>query len=243
VDAKVLFGAIRPEGLLHPVAGHDKAKTRHSRAKNALALIFALLMIFGIAPAQQKKLPPDFEKKREAIRNFESGVTPLFVLGDVNEDGAVDQEDLKLLRAFVGQKSAVGISCMAAADLNESRSIDAKDIEVLEQILKLGRVAAPALSSRARLGCDFRNFFIAARPDAPAGGLVPVHFLDARFNAQNSSVTVSSGQATVSRQGDAFLVRVAENAAGSSTITLAISLPGPRKYFYTFRVAPTAGRN
>src|SRR5215471_7180799 len=116
---------------------------RYRRTKNSLALIFALLVILRVAPAQQKQLPPDFEKKREAIRNFESGVVPLFVLGDLNEDGSVDQEDLKLLRAFVVQKNAAGISCMAAADLNESHSIDAKDIEVLEQILKPGKVAAP----------------------------------------------------------------------------------------------------
>jgi dockerin type I repeat protein len=223
----------------------ERMTQESSRRANYAAIVTLACMalaLLGTAAGLQKQLPPDFDKKREAIRSFESGVVPLFVLGDVNEDGAVDQEDLKLLRAFVTQKSAAGISCMAAADLNESRSIDAKDIEVLEQILKPGKVAAPALSSRSRLGCDFKNFFIAARPDAPAGGIVPIHFLDPRFNAQNSSVSVSSGQATVSRQGNAFLVRVAENAAGSSTITIAISLPGPRKYFYTFRVAPTAGR-
>jgi dockerin type I repeat protein len=231
VDAKVLFGAIRPQGLLHPVV-------RYSRAKNGLALILALLAILRVAPAQQSKQPPDFEKKREAIRSFESGVVPLFVLGDLNEDGAVDQEDLKLLRAFVAQKSAAGISCMAAADLNESHSIDAKDIEVLEQILKPGKVAAPALSSRSRLGCDFRNFFIAARPQTRAGGAVPIHFLDPRFTTQNSSVMLSSGPATIAKSGNEYVVQVARDAPSGSIVTVVITLAGNRKYFYSFSIAP-----
>jgi hypothetical protein len=221
----------RPKGLLHPVLGGSKAK-------NGLATIFALLIILGITQAQQRKLPPDYEKKRAALANFEAGVAPLFVLGDLNEDGAVDQEDLKFLRAYVTQKSLAGISCMAAGDLDENRTLDAKDIEILEQILKPGKVTAPALSSRSRLGCDYKSFFIAARPGAPAGGTVPVHFLDPRFNTQNSSVTVTSGQATVSKVQDGFAVHVAGNAPGNSLVTVTVSLPGARKYFYTFPVWP-----
>lgn len=200
-----------------------------------------LAAVLAVAQAQQRKLPPDYDKKRQAIANFEAGVVPLFALGDLNEDGVVDQQDLKLLRAYVAQKNAVGISCMAAADLNEDHSVDAKDIAVLEQILKQGNVTAPALSSRSRLGCDYRNFFIAARPGAPAGGTVPIHFLDPAFTTDNSTVTVASGQATITRERDTFLVRVPAGAAGGSTVTLAITLPGPRKYFYTFRVSPLPG--
>jgi hypothetical protein len=207
-----------------------KSRLRHVAA--ALTAIFTLALF--VAQAQQRNLPPDYDKKREAISRFESGVVPLFILGDLNEDGVVDQEDLKLLRAYVMRKSAAGISCLAAGDLDENRALDAKDIEIMEQILKPGKVTAPALSSRSRLGCDYRNFFIAARPGAPAGGAVPIHFLDPRFNAQNSSVSVTSGQATVSKGQDEFVVHVAANASGA--VTVAISLPGPRKYFYTFAV-------
>jgi hypothetical protein len=209
-------------------------KSRFQHVVAALTAIFTFVLL--AAQAQQRKLPPDYEKKREAISRFESGVVPLFVLGDLNEDGVVDQEDLKLLRAYVAQKSTAGISCMAAGDLDENRALDGKDIEIMQQILKPGKITAPALSSRSGLVCDYKNFFIAARPGAPAGGAVPIHFLDSRFNAQNSSVSVSSGQATVSKGQDEFVVQVANNASGA--VTVAISLPGPRKYFYTFAVWP-----
>ncbi len=78
--------------------------------KAVAALICGLAVFFAMAQAQ-KKLPPDYEKKREAIRNFEAGAVPLFVLGDLNEDGAVDQEDLKLLRAYIAHKASGGVSC------------------------------------------------------------------------------------------------------------------------------------
>src|SRR6476661_6826145 len=84
--------------------------------KAAVSLLCATVLFFAISVAQQKKLPPDYEKKREAISKFEAGVVPLFVLGDLNEDGIVDQKDLQLLRSYVAHPANAGISCLAAAD-------------------------------------------------------------------------------------------------------------------------------
>lgn len=206
--------------------------------KAIVILICAWAVFFAVGEAQPKKLPPDYEKKREAIRSFESGVTPLFVLGDLNEDGKVDQEDLELLRAYVARAGGSGISCLAAADLDDNGSISSKDVAVLEQILAKGAVQAPALSAHSRLGCDFKNFFIAARPQGIPGGTVPIHFLNPRFTTQNSSVTVASGPATVSKESSAFIVHLAAGAPVNSIVTLAIVLADNRKFFYTFRVAP-----
>src|SRR6476619_605586 len=103
-------------------------------------LLCAAALLFAVVEAQQKKLPPDYDKKRAAISNFEAGVVPLFVLGDLNEDGLVDQEDLKLLRAYVAHPGSAAISCMAAADPDDNGSINAHDIAVLEEILSKGAV-------------------------------------------------------------------------------------------------------
>jgi hypothetical protein len=68
---------------------------------------------------------------------------------------------------------------------------------------------------------------------------VPVHFLDPRFTAANSSVTLVSGPATVTKAGNAYLVQVAGNAPDGSIVTVSIALAGKQKYFYSFSVAPT----
>ena len=206
--------------------------------KSAAAWIGVLAVCFALAQAQQKKLPPGFEKKREAIKNFEAGVIPLFVLGDLNEDGAVNQEDLKLLRAYLAHKDSAGISCLAAADLDDNGSVSEKDATVLEQVLSKGAVQAPPLSPHSRLGCDFKNFLIAAKPQAKAGGDVPIHFLDARFNTQNSSVVLLAGPATVTRESGAYVVHVAQNASAGTIVTVSITLSDRRKYNYSFSVAP-----
>src|SRR6185369_17502457 len=190
--------------------------------KAAVLLLCATALLFVISQAQQKKLPPDYEKKMQAISNFEGGVVPLFVLGDLNEDGLVDQEDLKLLRAYVAHPGSAGISCLAAGDLDDNGSINAHDAAVLEDILSKGAVKAPALSAHARLGCDFKHFFIAALPQGRAGSAVPIHFLDPRSNTQNSAVTIFTGPATVVSDHGAFMVQLAKSAPAGAIITASI---------------------
>jgi hypothetical protein len=206
--------------------------------KAAVLLLCATALLFAISQAQQKKFPPDYERKMQAISNFEAGVVPLFVLGDLNEDGLVDQEDLKLLRAYVAHPGSAGISCLAAADLDDNGSINAHDVAVLEQVLSKGAVKAPALSSHARLGCDFKHFFIAALPQGRAGSAVPIHFLDPRSNTQNSAVTIFTGPATVVSDHGAFMVQVAKSAPAGAIITVSITLADGKKYLYSFRIAP-----
>lgn len=206
--------------------------------KAAVLLLCVTALLFAAVEAQQKKLPPDYQKKMQAISNFEAGVVPLFVLGDLNEDGVVDQKDLQLLRAYVTHPGSAGISCLAAADLDDNGSITAHDIAVLEQVLAKGAVKAPALSSHARLGCDFQHFFIAALPQGRPGSAVPIHFLDPRFNTQNSTATIFAGPATIVSEHGAFLVQVAKSAPAGAIVTVSITLADKQKYLYSFRVAP-----
>jgi len=206
--------------------------------KAAISLLCSVALLFAVVEAQQKKLPPDYQKKMQAISSFEAGVVPLFVLGDLNEDGVVDQEDLKLLRAYVAHPGSAGISCLAAADLDDNGSISAHDVAVLEQVLSKGAVKAPALSSHARLGCDFKHFFIAALPQGKAGSAAPIHFLDPRFNTQNSTASIFAGPATVVSEHGAFMVQVAKSAPAGAIVTVSLALADKQRYLYSFRVAP-----
>jgi hypothetical protein len=160
----------------------------------------------------------------------------------LNEDGSVDQEDLKLLRAYIAHPGSAGISCLAAADLDDNGSINAHDVVVLEEILSKGPVKAPALSAHARLGCDFKHFFIAALPQGRAGSAVPIHFLDPRFNTQNSTATIFTGPATIVSNEGAFLVQVAKSAPAGTIVTVSITLADKPRYLYSFRVAPAPGQ-
>lgn len=186
--------------------------------------------------AAQKHVPPDFEKKMEAIKNFESGVAPLFVLGDLNEDGVVDDRDVQLLKAWVEKRTSAGLSCLAGGDLNTDGVVDAKDLALLQKALAGGPVQAPPLSYHSSLPCDYRNFFIAARSGARAGGTVPIHFLNPKFTPQNSGVTVQSGPARVTKTADGYQVQTEKSAPPGSLVTLLITPADGRKYVYSFYV-------
>jgi hypothetical protein len=214
------------------------------KPRDAVFLLFALAAL--AAQREPRTVPPDYERKMAAIKNFEAGVVPLFVVGDLNEDGNVDDADLALLRQYLEKKTPAAavadITCMGAADLNRNGRVDARDLEILSDILKHGRVNAPALAHGSRLSCDYRNFMVAAGPEAVAGGAVPIHFLDAAITPRNSTARISAGDATVGPIADGFLVRVAQSARPGSTITVSLTLAGNRKYLYTFAVIPAPGQ-
>lgn len=213
-------------------------KMSMSITSKALIILGLSLVVLAMTAAQQRKLPPDYERKREALAKFESGVVPLLILGDLNEDGEVDQKDLALLREYVSHGKNAGISCLAAADLDDNGIVNAKDTVIIEDVLSRGTVKAPALSAHGRLGCDFKQFFIAARPQGRPGDNVPIHFLDGVSNSQNSKVIVTAGPATVAPARDGFLVRIATDAPSDSIITVSITLASQRRYFYSFSVGP-----
>lgn len=215
---------------------------RRSRRLRSMSLALALASSLGLllsASAQQKKLPPDYEKKMDALRPLEQGVVPLFILGDLNEDGVVDAKDLDLLKQYITRKSEAGISCLAAGDLSRNGEVNSKDVEMFERMLQRGKITTPALAPASNLPCDFKNFWFAAQRQARPGGTVSIHFLDSRFTAQNTSVAVVSGQARVAQAGNAFRVQVSPTAAPDSTVSVSITVSGGRKYFYTIAVVPS----
>ena len=213
----------------------ERSRTLHTIRLLPFFLLIAL-PVFLVGQQREKYLPPDYERKMEAIRNLEHGVAPLFVVGDLNEDGVVDEKDLQLAQAYVQRKASAGVSCLAAGDLNTDGIVDAKDVALFQQALKKGPIQSPPLAYHSSLRCDYKNFFIAAMSGARVGGTVPVHFLDPRFNSQNSSVTVQSGQAIVTKNGNAYRVQVSKSAPANSLVTLAITLADNRKYTYSFLV-------
>jgi len=208
----------------------------HRMSSRAAIFLLALLPLAMSGQQRGKFVPPDFDRKMEALKNLEHGVAPLFVLGDLNEDGVVDEKDLQLAQAYAQGNASAGISCLAAGDLNSDGAVDAKDVTLFQQALKKGPIPAPPLAYHSSLRCDYKNFFVASMSGTRVGGTLPVHFLDPRFNAQNSSVTVQSGQATAAKNGNAYRVQVAKTAPKESFITLAITLADNRKYTYTFQV-------
>jgi hypothetical protein len=205
----------------------------------------AISVTFVAMPARGAGPPTDAGQARWS--RLKLGLRPLLVLGDLNGDGKVDQRDRALLAELVaarGQRIPPGVACAAAGDINSDRRIDRKDLDDLDRWLAHGqRVDAPALAWRSVPACSFANAFVAAQLSSPNGEPVMLQFLNRHYTSSNSSVSVVYGSAAVrpDPDGTGFIVTPAQSQS-TGTITVAIILPGKRKYLYTFPVYGRQGQ-
>ncbi len=109
------------------------------------------------------------------LMETEVGVAPLFVIGDVNEDGVVDAADLALMEKLAAGQSPAAATCPAAADPNMDGKVDATDLEIMRRMLVNGSVAVPALNFQFKLPCGFKRLRLAARPSVNVGESDPVY--------------------------------------------------------------------
>jgi len=210
-------------------------------------LLAVAIALPAVADAQTPTFrPPDFEKKIAALRKAGPDLVPLFVLGDVNEDGVVDARDAELVRRLVqsgGEPQPSGeISCPAAADLDRNGVIDKRDLDLLSSWVKASKVAVPALSFQSYLPCNFKQFFVAASKIVLPGGTARIRFLMPQVTTANSTVKLDEGKADVRRaqDGRGYIVTVDAAANSGDLINLRIELPGARAYFYTIEVGRLA---
>ncbi len=207
----------------------------------AIAALGVFVCAWSASAAESKFRPPDAEAKIAALRAAGQNLVPLFVLGDIDEDGVVDQKDLALLKDMVKSGRlwpSRKVSCPAAADLKRNGSVDQRDVARLAEWVKYGKMPTPALSFQSYLPCNFRHFFIAANQSVEPNGDADIRFLDRTLNTGNSTVTVKSGPASVTAAADGrgFRVKAHAQARRGARVLLKIALPKARTYYFTMMI-------
>jgi hypothetical protein len=209
----------------------------------AFLLALSLMLIFSAAGSALGG--PQANPHRPIQPDFQEGLVPVFVLGDLNEDGRVDQADRKLLAQILaapGNRAPQAATCVAAGDLNLNSRIDREDLVRMDEWLKgEPQVEVPALTYDSRLPCAFRHLLIATRLDATPGEDVPIVFLEPGLSPENSTVAVESGPGTVrkSSDGKGYVVLTSSSASVGDHVVLLITLP-KRKYYFAYGISPTA---
>ncbi len=198
----------------------------------------------GQAPAPPNR-PTNHDQRVAVLQHLEVSVVPLYIVGDVNEDGRVDEADRALIRMLAQFRTKPAITdsapCPAAADLSLNGEIDEKDVAIIDDWLKDGGVVTtPTLASQSFLPCKFSNMFIAAKLDVRPGGVMPLRFLDLNLTTANCTVTVQDGRGVVkpTADGRGFDVQVPADAQAEDTVTVLITLPEGKRFYYTFPVRP-----
>jgi hypothetical protein len=205
-----------------------------------------LVALFGIVScAAAQSSSSSLESKMEAIRRAGLGLVPLFVVGDVNEDGRIDQTDVRLARELARRTGRIGadkrIGCPAAADIDQSGSIGDEDATTLAEWIRLG-ITTPALSYLSALPCNFSRLFVAASPGLPRDGKGYLRFLDGKLTTANSTVVVEQGEATVVKSADrgGFEVTPRVTARRGDLVVLKITLPATRTYYYSMKIVESS---
>jgi hypothetical protein len=185
--------------------------------------------------------PPDADAKLIALKALGDDLLPLFVLGDLNEDGVVDEKDVDLMRQVIDHRNSdlpPGVSCLAAADVTENGIVDEKDFELVSNWVRSGPITAPALWHQSFLPCDFKQFFIAAQTAVTAGGIINIRFLDAGLTSTNSRVTVPNGNAQIAPAdgNGGYDVTVPSKAQVDDLIKVRLELPKRGAFLFTVPV-------
>jgi len=174
--------------------------------------------------------PPPFDNHGvpEQLLGEDSRISPLYVMGDVNEDGAVDYADYKLIKNHVMYKaSPKTMDCYAAADFDLNGAVDSADLELMHELADGGNgMDVLTLYSDPTLPCKHSNMTFAAKLDTVAGGEVPVRFVDGEHSIELADAVLTTENATLTYAADGFgyTLTAAEWAEAGDYIGLQVQL-------------------
>lgn len=209
----------------------------------AVFAALAILSVSAFAFAAGTESPTR-DETRKILRELPDGVHPLYVLGDLNEDGKVDREDLRILSEFVDAQrtngfAPGGLTCIAAGDVNRDGNVDSADIGMLKDWLaRAPELPAPALYWSSQLPCSYSHLMVASKVQSHPGEVVAVLVVGKGVDPAKTELRIHSGPATVTRAGGGrgFDVKVAATATSSDYIVLKLTVPDRRDYYYQLPV-------
>jgi hypothetical protein len=196
------------------------------------------LCIARAASAAGAKADQPSDATKQALSSLEEGSIPLYVLGDLNEDGKVDKDDRKLLSQLMaarakGLPTPPGVMCVAAGDLNLDRSVDQEDLAMLDSWLaKQSEVSPAALDYEPSLPCRLTGSFIASWLDPSPGQKIPLTLTRPDLTTRNVTATIKSGPGTIQSRADgkSYDLQVNDKAKPGDLIVVLFTLPNRREY-------------
>jgi len=170
------------------------------------------------------------------MRTLPEHARPLFAVGDVDEDGAVDGRDRVLIQALAKTEPTqwskiAGATCAAAADLDLDGKVDATDAALADEWLAEGRIATPALFYQAALPCRFERLIAASQTDATGGEDLPLWILSPGYVKEDVEVKVEEGSARLKASGEPrtiLLAVAADPKRPDGTLVVRLSYRGGR---------------
>ena len=217
----------------------------------SIGCLVAGLGFARIAAAAGAKADQPSDATKQALSSLEEGSVPLYVLGDLNEDGRVDKDDRKLLSDLIAARAnrsstPAGVKCVAAGDLNLDRSVNREDLGILDSALaKQTEVSPAALEYEPSLPCRLTGAFVASWLDPSPGQTIPVTLIRSDLTTSNVTTSIRSGPGTIDPRpdGKSYELQVSRSAKPGDLIVVLITLPNRREYALTMPISqPSAAQ-
>jgi hypothetical protein len=204
----------------------------------SLGCLVAGLGVATAASAAGAKADQPSDATKQALSSLEEGTVPLYVLGDLNQDGKVDKDDRKLLSELMaarakGLPTPPKVMCVAAGDLNLDRTVDQEDLAMLDSWLaKQAQVSPAALDYEPSLPCRLTGSFVASWLDPSPGEKMPVTLIRPDLTTRNVTAVIKSGPATIQSRADgkSYDLQVTDKAKPTDLVVVLFTLPNQRQY-------------
>lgn len=205
--------------------GREGQVRPHSRIRCGGLLAWSLV---GAAGGRGPEMPRLTPLQRE-FQTLPADLTPLFVLGDVNEDGRIDPRDQALVARFVGSGLADrrSIACLAAGDLTLDGKLDESDVTALGEWVSRGdSIVTFPLYGQPYLECHHGNRLVAAPLEWVSGKPVTVRLLKGQTTERVELTLDGPGESQARDDGSGWDIILGDDLSPDRLITLKVSLGG-----------------
>ncbi|MGQ0642543.1 MAG: dockerin type I domain-containing protein [Gemmatimonadaceae bacterium] len=188
-----------------------------------------------IATACSRADDTEATQLQREFSDLPTDVAPLFVVGDVNEDGKIDALDKALIaRLSSAQRDSSAASCFAAADVTLDGAVDAADAVAFDKLAGDSvRNASLPLYAQPYVACGYRQRFVAAPVEWSHERPLRIYLLQGHTTDRvRLSVRGAAAEAQALPNNNGWEIRVREDLATDALLTITLMVAEVR-YSYT----------
>jgi hypothetical protein len=180
------------------------------------------------APPQVVAAPDAPPMRRSELAGESKDLVPLFALGDVDENGSVDQSDAALIDELAEGLKPAAATCPAAADIDRDGAVTGADSQRLKGKIYYGPLVAPALVAQPALPCAYTRLRFAATPDISADETPRIRLLGGLTTDDvDARITTGAGvELLPAADAKGFELAGARNLLPGATVRIALRVAG-----------------
>ena len=209
-----------------------RPRSSATRASSALVAAAAALMA---ATACSRGDDAGATQLQREFSDLPTDVAPLFVVGDVNEDGKIDAADKTLIsRLASAERDSSAASCFAAADVTQDGAVGPADVVAFDKLAGDSvRNASLPLYAQPYVPCTYARRFVAAPVEWSHARPLRIYLLQGHSaDRVRLSVRAGAAEALALPNNNGWEIRVREDLTTDALLTITFTVAEAR-YSYT----------